>query len=94
MVKKTKKYTFDIQTKRGVYEAVFKWEEKDNVYIVTIPSLPSVFTFGKSIAKARKMAKDAIELYCDCLIEDGKAIVDDKRRVFGDIPASRIFNVR
>ena len=94
MSKKAPKYTFNIQTKRGAYEAVFKWDDKDKAYIVTVPSLPDVFTFGKSIIKAKRMAKDAIEVYCDSLIEGGKIIIDDQKRVFGNIPTSRIINVR
>jgi len=90
---KHKKATIDIETKHGTYGAVLKWDAKDKAYIVKVQSLPGVFTFGKNIRDAKKMAKDVIELYCDCLIREGNIIVDDKRKVAGSIP-SHVIAVR
>lgn len=91
---KHKRITADLETKRGTYEAVFKWDAKDKAYIVNVPSLSGVVTFGKNLKDAKRMAKDAIELYCECLIDDGNIIIDDKEKVFGKIPHSRIIAVR
>ena len=89
-----KKITLNIETKRGTYEAVFRWDAKDKAYIVNVPSLSGVVTFGKNLKDAKRMIKDAIELYCDCLINDGNIIIDDEERAVGKIPHSRIIAVR
>lgn len=94
MVKRAEKHSLNISTKRGTYKAVFKWDKRDKAYIVSVPSLPDVFTFGKNLQDAKRMAKDAIELYCECLIDEGKIVIDDERRVVGDVPLSRIIAVR
>ena len=86
MVKKAKKYTFHIPTKRGNYDVVLTWDSKDRAYLVSVPSLPEVITFGKNLADAKRMAKDAIELHCDCLIDEKHIIIDDDKRVIGRIP--------
>ena len=89
MQKNTKQ--FIIQTRQGSFKIVIWYDKKDKAYLVKVPSLPDVVTFGKSISDARRMAKDAIELYCDCAIaeSDKTIIIDDKRQVFGRIPKSR-----
>lgn len=90
MEKNTKQ--FIIQTKKGFFKVIIWYDKKDKAYLVKVPSLSGVVTFGKSISDAKRMAKDAIELYCDCAIaESDKAIIiDDKRQVFGKIPKSRV----
>jgi predicted RNase H-like HicB family nuclease len=90
----SKKLTLNIETKRGTYEAVFGWDVKDKAYIVSVPSLSGVVTFGKNLKDAKRMIKDAIELYCDCLIDEGNIIIDDTKKAFGKIPHSRIIAVR
>ncbi len=90
MIKRIKKYIFSIVTKRGTYSVVLKWDSRDKAYLVSIPSLPEVITFGKTLADAKRMAKDAIELHCDCLIDEGNIIIDDTKRVIGKVPRSRV----
>lgn len=92
MTKTIKKQRFFLPTRRGVFEVVLRWDPRDKAYIVSVPSLPEIFTFGTSIAHARRMAKDAIELVCDSVLGDGNVVIDDKRRVVGRIPASRILS--
>jgi len=90
----SKRMTLNIETKRGTFEAVFRWDKKDKAYIVSVPSLSGVVTFGKNLKDAKRMAKDAIELYCQCLIDEGNIIIDDEKRAVGKIPPSRIIAVR
>lgn len=90
MNKKIKKYTFNIPTNRGTYSVVLKWDNRDRAYLVSVPSLPEVITFGKTLADAKRMAKDAIELHCDCLIDEGNLVIDDNKMVVGKIPRSRV----
>jgi len=43
--------------------------EPEGGYTVTVPNLPGCVTYGKDLREAKRMARDAIELY----IEDLKA---------------------
>jgi len=49
-------------------------KEPEGGYTVIVPLLPGCVTYGETIEEAKKMAKDAIELYLDSLIEDGEEI--------------------
>ena len=88
------KKEFFIQTKNGMYKILVWFDARDKAYLVKVPSLPDVVTFGKNLGEAKRMAKDAIELYCDCMIDEGRIVVDDRDRVFGKIPKakSRVFS--
>jgi len=81
---------FKIQTKSGTYRVIIWWDAKDKAFLVKAPSLSGVVTFGTNLSEAKKMVKDAIELYCNCVIEEGKLIIDDNGRVVGKLPRSRI----
>jgi predicted RNase H-like HicB family nuclease len=41
---------------------------------VTCPALPGVTTYGRTKAEARSMARDAVKLYLEELIESGEPI--------------------
>jgi predicted RNase H-like HicB family nuclease len=43
-------------------------------YGVTVPDLPGCFSAGSTIDEAMLMAREAIELYLDTLVDDGKEI--------------------
>ena len=47
-------------------------------YTVDVPSLPGCCTEGKTREEAIDMAKEAIELYLECLKDDGETIPLDK----------------
>jgi antitoxin HicB len=49
-------------------------KEPEGGYTVIVPLLPGCVTYGETIEEAKKMAKEAIELYLDSLIEDGEEI--------------------
>ena len=38
-----------------------------------MPRVRGVVTCGDTLAEAKKMAKEAIELHCECLVEEGFA---------------------
>lgn len=48
--------------------------EKEGGYTVMVPSLPGCITYGDTIEEAIKMAKEAIELYIESLIEHNEEI--------------------
>ncbi|MFY9463425.1 MAG: type II toxin-antitoxin system HicB family antitoxin [Candidatus Sungiibacteriota bacterium] len=84
------KKQFIIRTKHGHYRARIWRDEKSRAYLADAPDFPEVATFGTSLADAKQMVRDAIELHCDCLIHEKKLIVDDTGRVASRIPKSRV----
>ncbi len=80
-----------IHTRHGAYRARIWRDEKSRTYGAEVLGFPeAVVTFGTSLADAKRMIKDAIELHGDCLIDERKLILDDTRHVAGRIPKSRI----
>jgi len=49
-------------------------KDPDSDYGVTVPDLPACFSAGSTIDVAMLMAREAIELYLDTLVEDGQKI--------------------
>lgn len=49
-------------------------KDKSSDYGVTVPDLPGCFSAGRSVDEALSMAKEAIEVYLEQLIEDGKTM--------------------
>jgi len=49
-------------------------KEPEGGYTVTAPLLPGCVTYGKTIEEAKKMAKEAIELYLESLIAHNEEI--------------------
>ncbi len=49
-------------------------KEPEGGYSVLVPALPGCITYGKTIEEAIKMAKEAIELYLESMIENGEDI--------------------
>ena len=50
-------------------------------YTVSCPALPGLVTEGDTLAKARRMAKDAIRAYLESLRKDGDPIPKDSARL-------------
>jgi predicted RNase H-like HicB family nuclease len=49
-------------------------KDQDSDYGVTVPDLPGCFSAGKTVDEALAMAKEAIELHLEGLIEDGNPV--------------------
>ena len=52
-------------------------KEEEGGYTAIVPSLPGCITYGETIDEAIDMAKEAIELYIEELIERGEPVPDD-----------------
>ncbi len=89
MVKKE----FSIKTKDGTFRVYIWWDRGDRAYLVKGCSLPEVVTFGKTLAESKKMAREALELYCDCAVDENKIIIDDTGRAIGRLPKSRVIEL-
>jgi predicted RNase H-like HicB family nuclease len=51
--------------------------EPEGGFTVTVPSLPGCVTWGEDYEHAMAMAKEAIELYLEVLVEMGQSIPID-----------------
>ena len=49
-------------------------KEPEGGYTVNVPTFPGCITFGETIDEAILMAKDAIELYIESLLEHGEPV--------------------
>lgn len=62
-----------IATQEYSYTCLFE-PEPEGGFTVTCPALPGLVTYGETIEEAREHATEAIELYLECLQEDGLPI--------------------
>jgi antitoxin HicB len=53
--------------------------EDEGGFSVSVPALPGCFTQGETIDEAIAMAKEAITLYVESLMEDGEPVPDDSK---------------
>jgi predicted RNase H-like HicB family nuclease len=51
-------------------------KDPDSDYGVTVPDLPGCFSAGSTVEEALLMAREAIELYIETLVEEGREIPD------------------
>ena len=49
-------------------------KEPEGGYTVIVPALPSCITYGENIDHAIEMAKEAVELYIESLVQHGEEI--------------------
>lgn len=47
-------------------------------YQVTVPLLPGLITYGRTLSEAREMAADAIRVHIEGLRKDGEPIPDER----------------
>lgn len=66
----TRKKIYPIKTKKGVLNVKIWWDKNDKVYLVKGVNFPEVITFGKTLSEAQKMAKEALNLYCLCTLDE------------------------
>ncbi len=69
------KKKMNVKTKFGIYECLFETNAPEKGYTATVPKLKGVVTCGDTLNEAKIMAKEAIELHCDCLLQRGLAEV-------------------
>ena len=50
-------------------------------YQVTVPLLPGLITYGRTLAEAREMARDAIRCHLEGLRKDGEPIPDERNAI-------------
>jgi predicted RNase H-like HicB family nuclease len=70
-----------IKTKYGAFNATIWKDVRDSLYVAEVPSFNKTMTQGSTLAEAKSMARDLIELLCEVAFDDGKVVIDDERRV-------------
>ena len=52
---KQKEQTYQVTTKQGRFTLAIRYDARDKAYLVRIPNIPEVITFGKTLAEAKRM---------------------------------------
>jgi antitoxin HicB len=58
------------------YRVILK-PEPEGGFTVTVPALPGCITYGSDIEEAKRMVKDAIQVYLESLKKHSEPIFDD-----------------
>lgn len=66
------------------YNLIFRGESEGG-FTVLVPALPGCVTYGKTLAEAKEMAKDAIEGYIVSLKKHHEPIPSDNESFVGSI---------
>lgn len=82
---KAKKRTIKVDTLYGPYTAVLENEPDMGGYMISVPKRRDVISWGKNLAHAKKMAKEAIECSVEgevlIMAEEEGAIAIRKQRL-------------
>ena len=73
---------YTIKTKFGFFRVRIWQDRLDKIYLVEVPSFNDAMTQGYTLAEAKFMAGDLINLLCEVALDEGKIVIDDTRRVY------------
>ncbi|HEU0001387.1 MAG TPA: type II toxin-antitoxin system HicB family antitoxin [Ktedonobacteraceae bacterium] len=59
------------------YTIILYPDTEEGGYTITVPALPECVTQGETLEEAIAMAKDAIRLYIETLIDEGESIPEE-----------------
>ncbi|MEZ4814264.1 MAG: type II toxin-antitoxin system HicB family antitoxin [Bdellovibrionota bacterium] len=70
------------------YKVEIAFSPEDEAYLARVPELPGCVTHGDTQEEALKMAHEAIEVYLESLVSDGKEIHTPmvRKKFSGNIP--------
>lgn len=60
-------------------------KEEEGGFTVTVPALPGCVTYGKDLDEAKKMAKEAIELYLESMKDHDDEIINENEVFYTQI---------
>jgi len=69
------------------YTVLFQ-KELEGGYTAIVPSLAGCVTYGKDLEEAKKMAREAIELYLESLKEHNEEIPSQEEVFYGQVRVS------
>ncbi|OGG59192.1 antitoxin HicB [Candidatus Kaiserbacteria bacterium RIFCSPHIGHO2_01_FULL_56_24] len=70
--------------RKKTFQLVFE-PDLEGGYTVTVPALPGCITYGAEMEEARKMAREAIELYLEDLAASNEKIPQTDTTLFGAV---------
>ena len=77
------KKQYPIKTKYGTFRASIWYDKSDKAYLVETIGFDKTMTFGRTLAEAKHMAQELIELLVESALQDGNIVVDSAMRVIG-----------
>lgn len=77
------KKQYSIKTKYGMFRVSIWYDKSDKAYLVETIGFDKTMTFGRSLAEARRMAQELIELLVESALHEGNIVVDSTMRVIG-----------
>jgi len=66
-------------------------KESEGGYTVTVPALPGVVTYGKTVEEAKKMAIEAIELYLESVASHQEEIPKENETLYTQVSVNSSF---
>jgi antitoxin HicB len=60
------------------YTILLEPDQEEGGYTVSVPALPGCVTQGETIEEAITMAKDAIRLFIETLVENGEPVPEER----------------
>ena len=84
---KTTEKNILVSTKRVLIRLLFGMTRRIKRILPKCQVCRELQPLGKRLLRLKNEAKDAIELHCDCLIAEGKVIVDDNNLAIGKFRA-------
>lgn len=76
-----------MKTKELNYAVLFQ-KEPEGGYTAIVPSLAGCVTYGNNLEEAKKMAREAIELYLESLKEHNEEIPSQEEVFYGQVSVS------
>ena len=70
--------------KKQTFQLVFEADPRGG-YTVTVPVLPGCITYGSTMQDAKKMAREAIELYLEDMVANGEDIPSTDESFLGSV---------
>ena len=70
--------------KKQMFSLIFE-SDPEGGYTVTVPALPGCITYGTTMQEAKKMAREAIELYLEDMVANGEDIPSSEDSFLGSV---------
>ena len=61
------------------YSMIIEWDDRDDIFVVTVPELPGCRTHGKTYEEAVQQGREAIESWVDFLRDIGEPVPQPKK---------------
>ncbi len=70
------------------YSVILEWDDRDDIYVVTIPEWPGCHTHGETLEEAVRHAREVIEMLVDDARERGEPLPEPRLFVLDEEPVA------